>query len=287
MSDSIPNPMSETCMLVSMQISCWLGRRSDRKASVQTALSFKADAGSGTYSKFLVPQKALTQVHATAHLLREAHNRFTLPWLDGGIRVLASKAYWKYLDATTKAREAYEAEVSSFVGRYPTLVASAQQHLGGLFNPMDYPRDVRAKFGSKMQFLPFPSAQDFRVQGLNGATEGLRQNIAEIQEQVSKAAVVEACDRIRVVVSNIAGRLRDYTGRKDGAFRDSMILNARELCEILPLINVNEDQRIKDLSRKLEEISAVDPQDLREDDALRSSTADAAQEILDKMADFI
>lgn len=289
---STTNPLSTSCMLVYLTISQWMGKRADKKGSDAAAQAFGADSRkAGVYSKHLVPPSALEGINKAANAMRQAHYLYTLPWLDGGCRILSNKGFFKYQEEIQKERENFERAVEKFIEDYPTYVQTAQQHLGGMFDPRDYPRDIKERFGVRRGVLPMPSSEDFRVKGLEEKIGEIKESIQNASQSAQEAARADIKERVEGVVGRIVERLKSYqkdptSGSVTNPFRDSLITNARELVEILPMLNVGDDPKVEALTKELDLLSDVDPSDLREDQALRDLTAAKAAEIMKKMESY-
>jgi len=64
-------------------------------------------------------------------------------------------------------------------------------------------------------------------------------------------------------------------------FRDSLITNAVELCELLTKLNVTNDSKLEQARKQLEvAMVGVTPKELREDDDLRADTKAKVDQIL-------
>jgi hypothetical protein len=87
-------------------------------------------------------------------------------------------------------------------------------------------------------------------------------------------------------------RLEAYTVNGDGAvshaFRDSVVGNIRELLDTLPTLNITEDKNLTEIAQQIEqELCAHTPDELREDEAARKQTAQAAGQILTSMEAYL
>ena len=87
--------------------------------------------------------------------------------------------------------------------------------------------------------------------------------------------------RLYTVVQKAHEKLAD----PDAIFRDSLIENVKELCHILPRLNVADDEQLESLRLDaLVKVGAVKPDALRLDPDLRSKKAAEAKAIMDKMS---
>lgn len=281
--------VTEKAMLARLNISQWTARKYDKKATREVAETHGTATDVGRYNKVLVAKESLQAIATAANAAREFHARNTLPWMDDGFRILPSANYFPYMERMRELRADFEREVSVFVASYADYVDDAKARLNGLFDGADYPSawELRRRFGFDPMTMPVPRAADFRVD--LGSDEETRIR-AEIEGRVNAAidgAVRDTWNRVHDVVSKMAERLRAYTGTKEGAFRDTLVENVRDLVELLPRLNVTGDAM---LDRTAEEMRATlcahDAQTLREDDGARRETAAAAEKIMADMASY-
>ena len=84
-------------------------------------------------------------------------------------------------------------------------------------------------------------------------------------------------------VSRINERLSVPADSKGGIFRDSLIGNARELCDVLTRLNISGDATLETLRKQTDALATVQPDTLRSDAVTRIQTANDAQSILNTM----
>jgi hypothetical protein len=243
--------ITERAMLAAVHISIWTAIKHDRKISRDVADQHGAHQGAGRYNKQLLRgADKLDELRTLAGQVRQYFYKITLPWSDEGFRLLPSNLYF---DLTARMREFeanFEQGVESFLQVYPQYIEQVRPELNGLFREEDYPAadKLRKKFGVKLEILPIPTGNDFRVQ-----------------------------KRLRDVVSHMVDRLNEPESR----FHATMVTNVFDLVELLPRLNVNGDA---DLNRFAEQIRqrlcGFTAQDLKKHDLLRVATANDAAEIV-------
>jgi len=90
--------------------------------------------------------------------------------------------------------------------------------------------------------------------------------------------------RLYKVVEHMVERL----SKTEHKFKNSLVTNITELCELLPKLNITDDinlnTALNEIKTKLTEFS---PTTLREDVAIRSKTAKEAEIILNKMKHYL
>ena len=268
--------LSEKALLVNLSISAWAGRKKDKKATESVAVQYSAQSGAGNYTKKLLPgAKELDKINSIASAFREYFRGQSLPWLSDGTRILSGANYLQFTAEYRTRKNEFDNAVNDFLAIYPSLQANAQSILGNLYNANDYPdvNQLRGSFNCDVAFMPLPSASDFRLE----ISESDKIDFANKMQSVEKKALSEVWGRLFDVVNNAARRLNDPQAK----FRDSLLTNVTELCELLPRLNITNDPSLeKSRQDVLNTISSLDPQDLRDNANDRN---DAAKKLADLM----
>lgn len=287
------NSITERAMLVSLNIQQWMGAKHDKKVSQEVAKTHNSDASMGRYRKMLVAKESLERLRQITSAARHEHYNRTLPWCDGGTRILSSTGYFDYAAKMREYQLEWDAAVAVFVDQYPTFVEAARARLNGLFNESDYPNPSKMlrKFSFAFNVLPMPVAEDFRVELGDIETARVRSEIEQSFNESLRVAMADVWERVHEVVARMAERLRSYSISKDGVanpFRDSIVTNIRELLEMLPSLNITEDPKLEQFAMRISaELCKYDADELRENDGARERTAKAAEAILEQMGDFV
>ena len=277
--------LNTRAMLVNLSITSWTARKHDKKITAEVAANHNASEAMGRYNKLLIPADAPTYkaVGQAANAARTAHYEQTLPWADDGARILPATNYIEYSRRLQVLRTEFDNAVRAFVADYPTLQANAQRVLNGLYNADDYPTvtELRDKFSFGTRVMPLPDAGDFRVTLDADDVQSIR---AEIEHNVNESiaqAQGDLYNRLFTAVSRMVERLSD----DKAIFRDSLIINLRELCDLVPRLNLTGDANLEALRVRIEKSLALfEPDDLREDKALRASVAKIAAKIQNDMS---
>ena len=95
---------------------------------------------------------------------------------------------------------------------------------------------------------------------------------------------MDAWGRLYKHVQHIAEKLAD----PKGIFRDSMVENAQETCDLLTRLNIADDPNLEAMRREVEaKLISHHPDSLRNDPDLRQDTAEEARKIMDLMGSFM
>ncbi len=271
-------------ILVSLRMSACSFRKYDKKITEETNSAHGAASDAGRYNKMLLPGDSGTFKALSAHIasMRVLHYDQTLPWSDDGWRLLPVANYQQYTDKLRAAKHAYDTLLNDFLADYPALKAAAKIKLNGMYREDDYPVDVDSRYSFAIEYAPVPDRGDFRVQLPQDEIDVIASKTESRVKNAFDAAMYGengAVNRLYRVVANIHERL----AQPDAIFRDSLISNAVELCDILTRLNVTGDPKLEELRKQTAALASVQPDTLRTDTVTRIQVANQAQGILDAM----
>ena len=272
--------IQNSSMLVDLNISVWTGRKQDKKVSEEIDVAKSTKGKAGNYHKKLLSGTRLDEVQKLVGSIRVWHYEQTLPWSDGGSRLLPMANFFDYKQKLGEFETEFLEAVEDFLAQYPTLVSAAAFQLGDLYNADEYPSvgKVQDKFRFKYVFLPVPEVGDFRIDVNEEHRAQLVKQYEEFYENKLSEAMNDAWGRLHDCLSKMSDKL---AGDDKQIFRDSLVNNAVELCSLLTKLNVANDSKLESARKKLESVLVgVTPKDLREDIDLRKNTKAKVDEIL-------
>lgn len=273
---TMSKPLQDSAMLVSLNISKWTARKHDKAVSDEVDAKHSATKG-GRFNKILIDPTALEHIDRIEGAARAYLYKVTFPWGDNGDRLLPAALFLEFASSIQTLRSEFDARTREFANEYPRLVQEARTRLGTLYDPADYPADVRSKFRFPAPSVtPVPSGADFRVDLNAEYVDSIKRDITERMNELQKGTVKECWARIRKVVAKI-GELHE-----DSKIFDSVITNARELIDILPALNLTNDEELTRIATELQAI-LVPPDRLRQDKALKVDVSNKASAILAQM----
>jgi hypothetical protein len=173
----------------------------------------------------------------------------------------------------------FEQGVESFLQVYPQYIEQVRPELNGLFREEDYPtaEKLRKKFGVKVEILPIPSGNDFRVQMSAEEQARVAREIDSSVRQSLTRGTEELWKRLREVVAHMVDRLNEPESR----FHATLVTNVLDLVELLPRLNVNGDSELNRFAEQIRHrLCGFTAQDLKKHDLLRVATATDAAEIV-------
>ena len=144
------------------------------------------------------------------------------------------------------------------------------------------------KFSFRVNYMPVPSAGDFRVDVGNAAQEELRRRLDELTQERVDNAMSDVRKRLGEHLKRMSDRLTtDYVAgeAKSRRFHDSLVDGALELCDLTKALNVVGDADLESARKELESLLVgVTAQELRKNEAVRQDTKKAVDAILDKFS---
>ena len=259
--------ITSSSMLVELSIAVWTANKLDKDATRKVTDDSHAAASAGQFRKNLMAGSTLRKDLADyAAGCRLWHNGRTLPWADRGARLLPTSLFLDY-KTEANARMAYFMDKRERFGReYPTFVSTAQQYLGSLYNPEDYPSldEVMSKFGFRLLFSPVPEGGDFRLDLPKQELEEMRAQYDTAFHSRLDEAMRGAWDKLHAMLLRMSEKLVEGDEETKKRWHDTFITNAQEMCQMLSHLNLTKDPSLEAARRDLERaIHGVDIDDIK------------------------
>jgi len=293
----------DTCsMLVEFNASVWTARKLDRKVSDEVVASKSAGSkAAARVNKNLLAGRGELEViqnHVTA--VRNYVYDNTLPWSDSGLRLLPTIRFMEFNARMQDEENKYWDLCKAFVTVYPSLITAQAMALGDMFKRDEYPAPdtIAHKFGFSVNYMPVPTAGDFRVDVGNDAQRELQEKLSALADERVAKAMADVRARIKGHLERMVDRLGvDVVAgeAKPRRFHDSMIETGFELCDLVKGLNIVGDNDLEAARASLEsclagvsvrtkksgtEMSVADT--LREDMQQRSAVKSQVEGLLNK-----
>lgn len=285
--------LCERALLVRPTFSLWSGEITDRAASAATAEQAGAEHRAVRTLKRLVPKAAIEPIEAQVGAMRKFVRLETLPWRWDGVSLLPTDNYMHFTDGWREQRLTFDRLVHSFLDRYHLHVAVGQRSLGTLAHDYDYPsrEEVARRFHVGVEMFPVPAADDFRATIAEDEASMIRAELEDRADAQLREAQAFLWHELQEHVGRIVERLsaygKDEDGKVVGKFRDTLIGNLRSLCERLSRLNLTRDPQLETMRQDLlSRLCAHEPDELRQDDALRTSVRDEASRLMEQLQGF-
>lgn len=270
-------------LILQLNVSVWSANKLDKHQSKLLAQRNGVDNGLARVNKSLLPYcQQLDDLSTIAGAIRTHHYKNTLPWAGDGMHILPTSNFLAYMTEFRTLKDRFEVKKRELIQDYPNQVLKARHVLGSLFNPDDYPQqwELDKRYGVELAKYPVPDT-DFRVQLSNAETNLLKQELQERLQSAQADALKAAWQRLYDRVKHIA----DQTGKAAPRIHDSLIDNAREVCDTLTRLNVFNDTNL-DQTRQQVEAMLVSPDALRVSPTVKEQVHTEAKRIQSVMETF-
>jgi len=285
-------------LLVSLKVRQWKGRKKDDKVTGKVASDNSVNSDVGAYHKRLFDKCALGEIAADISKAREEQYRLTMPWSDGGLRLLPMGNFDEYTNTMAALKNKIERAVTVFLDHYDVHVSDAQQILGKLFNATDYPpvSEVADKFSFDISYCEIPTG-DLRVSMSDETRRDLEASIRKDTQQRIYDAVEDRAtriaDQLRHYRDNICGEKVNESG-KVSTFKPSSLAKVGREISIIKAVNLTNDPRLNAVCDVVEELAdeikardsngnSLHESHIRNSPTFRKSQAQKADDVLKKM----
>ena len=266
-------------VLVKLTVKQWDGFKKDKRVSDRVDEEYKTAGNAGNYNKRLLDKSTLAPIQKLVGKIRQEHARLTMPWCYDGVSLLPAKLYFEYTELMRDLKDRFDDQVSNLIQQYPIYKAQQATKLGTLFSPDDYPAndDLKHRFEVSHLFFPVPQSEHFIVDLAADDAAKMRDDLTRELQNTQTMALQSLYTRVRDIVEHVHERLSD----PENIFRDSMIANVQQLVDVLPGLNVFNDETLNKVCRELKDkVLICDAQDLRHDRELREQMAMDAFDIV-------
>ena len=278
--------LHDKSLLVAITLGGIPSSRIDRDTTAFVLRNQNAEDEAGRWTARLWPKEALEPIRSIDSQIRTYHYSKTLPWLDNGHRILASRVFQDYSDHLRGLRVERENAVWGFLDHYESWIDRARQMRGTAFDIEEYPSRLKAKrkFKFEINAQPVPCSGDFRI---TLDAPDLKRIQDELDERVQAAELAARRDlygRIAAPVAALLERLAD----PDSRITDATLNAIRSLVDDIPDLNVFDDPEITALRDRIAiGLATLRPDTLKESRADRNRAATKASAILQTMAPWL
>ena len=286
------NDIHASSQLVYLKVSMWQARSLDKRVTNDLNVEQGAAANASRVNKYLMAS-ADAELKAIARIGREARDLVessTLPWDDAGNRLVSNVALFTLLGELKTVEQKFNIAVDDFVREYPRLCTESITALGDMGNVNDYPaaEEVRGKFGIRVSLQPLADGYGDVRTGLSPEQVSmLNEAYAEQVRGQFEEAQAKAIERLKENVARMADRLSLTPEGKSKAFTYTLVENLRETVDLLRSLNVLNTPELAELLDDAEQrLCRFDVKELRDSLTAASSTKQAADSILARMAAF-
>jgi len=278
--------IQDTAILVQLSTHGWTGKKKDKQLSTDTCVRQNADKDVIEAIINLVPPGVLKPIDVARGRAYRKHVELTLPYLDNGLRIIASDMFMDYREKMKPSLAFHRKMVDGLDTVWPELIANKGKRLGNLANKYRLPTlaEVKSRFYITYDIMAVPECTDFRFNVSDEEIAEIQTKAAETHNAAMKKAMTEVWMRLAELVGNVASTMSE----KDKKFHDSLITKLKDLCAVLPKYNLTGDVDLENIRKEVStKLANLDPEDLREIPNKRKQAAKDAEDVMSKIAQYI
>tara|TARA_R110002074_G_scaffold62972_1_gene151342 strand:+ start:1398 stop:2267 length:870 start_codon:yes stop_codon:yes gene_type:complete len=280
--------LHDKAILIDATLRQWNARKADKAVSGEVNAQKGAAADASKVIKRLISKEMTDPISQNITALRQFYYLRTLPWLNGGFRILPSNQLMTFREGWKELEGQTQKKIDELILNYDTAMKRAEFDLGKLFNPSDYPSadELRGKFEITLDIMPVPFTKDFRADASDAEIKELKARIQETETKAMQRCADEPWLRMEKLVDELSQALSHPSNSTEGRIFKSKIDNLEKLINLIPQINAFQDSNLTDVSESARAL-LMDADVLRGNDAARRSTKTTADDILRKMSGFM
>ena len=207
----------------------------------------------------------------------------SVPFPEPGIRLIRRDSIDEFDGQMNLFQHELSFAVVELDRHYGELRLAAQQRLGELFDPRDYPATLTGMFSVDHDY---PAVEPPRyLEQLN--PELYEQECRRIQSRFNEAVTLAESafiDEFAKLIDHLSDRLAGDDDGKPKIFRDSAVTNLNEFFDRFRMLNIRSNQQLDQLVNDAQSIvGGIDPQTLRTNGAVRTNVAEQMVEIQESL----
>ncbi len=271
---------------------CWFGVQKALTAAQKERAAEAFDA----QGQFLSATKKLIDTRHTAYravtAVRGKIEAFwksqSLPFPEPGVRLIRQDQAEAFARQVDDYRVELDDAVAELDRHFGELKRAARERLGSLYNDEDYPETLRGLFAVSYDF-PSVEPPDYLVALSPQLYEQERERVASRFEEAVRLAEEAFLAEFGRLVAHLTERI---TGANDDGtakvFRDSAIDNLVEFFSRFRQLNVRSNEQLDALVAEAQRVvRGVEPQGLRDSDALRQRVASDLSRVGSSLDDLL
>lgn len=197
----------------------------------------------------------------------------TLPYTEPGVRLIRQADIESFVHTLEGFREELIQAEADLNGVYDLIQQNARQRLGRLYNPADYPPEVRNLFHLEWDF-PSVEPPSYLLRIAPEVYQQEQERVARRFEEAVQLAEQAFLAEFARLVTHLTERLGQDPDGQRRVFRDSAVTNLLEFFQRFKHLNLRSSQELDHLVEQAQQlVQGITPQELRDDNQLRQQIA--------------
>ncbi|MDQ7010621.1 MAG: hypothetical protein Q9M29_02250, partial [Mariprofundaceae bacterium] len=225
----------------------------------------EADARLLSASKKLIDvrHEAFRKLTSLRGRIQSYSRGISLPYVESGVRLIRQTDIGAFVHVMEGFRQELHQAEADLNAVYDDIKVDARQRLGRLYNPADYPGEIRGLFDVAWDF-PNVEPPSYLMQINPEVYEEERARVAARFEEAVRLAEEAFANELADLIDHLTERLTPGTEGQRKVFRDSTIGNFRDFIDRFRLLNIRSNQQLDALVEQAESLlQGVTPGQIR------------------------
>lgn len=231
-------------------------------------------------TKTKINRKHLESINKVRNMAKTFIYKRSLPFKIPGIIFIPRDMIDTVDQQMQRYEREFQAEVTAFEHNYRQYIDEAQAKLGKLFNPLDYPRDIRNYFSFRWDFIHFSAPDQTQIisnEILQREQQKYQQTIEEFRETAITTLRTTFVEMVNHIVERLSGERK--------IFKDSLIGNIREFINDFSALNITDDGELASAVEKCHRLlDGVSVDVIRNNDRFRLDIANKMSEVKSQLS---
>lgn len=263
--------LAEKALIVRIHISAFNGIVQDRAVTDKTNNSLGVTGKRGSYTKKILAGDHMNAIQSAQQKLRLYIKANSLPWLDGGYRLIKSLDFITIKMKIDELQAEFDKAVKDFIDNLTVIQNKDVTELGTAYDANDYisAQDMVNKFGVRL-IVEKIADNDFRNSGWDAKIieEMQKNSIAEMEQRLNNGKLEK--------LTELREALVHFNERLDiGKFKQGSIDNIIESLDSIKNLNISEDAELDKLCDDIKSIIPKDGDEIRENESVANLAKEA------------
>lgn len=266
-----------------VRVSAYNGNVRSDDGQKELAESNNAEKDSVIVGVSMFPKEIQKKIRDHTSGIRQTLRKASLPFQDGGYRILNAKNYPKLRLEILKRREDFRTFVyDEIVLKHDEIKQMAETRLGTLFDSSDFPDQdkIMDRFDAVIFCEPIQDLTDLRIEGLTeNELEQIKSDTIAEYEAGLKSAQMELVSNLRKAVDTIKSKTANESSRYKRA-----LANLADVCDSVADLNILEDENLTKITEAIKvKIASKDSDTIKENETVKAELKKDSIDLIDAL----
>lgn len=274
---------TKSLIKVRVRVSSWLGNVKSNEGQQELAYNHNAEADAVSVGMNLLPKLVQKEIRDHAVGIRKALKKASLPFEDGGYRIMKATEYSKLNKEIQRRKDAFKTFIHDEIFmKYDEIRFMSQVRLGSLFDDEAFPsaETIMDRFDVHLFVQPIQNLEDLRITGMSESEiEKIKEDTMAEYERNLISGQMELVNGIRQAVEVIVGK----TGNESSRYKRALE-KLGELCDSVPSLNILDSDELNKLAKAIKtKIANVDSNVIKESENVKTNIKKQAESFVDAL----